>query len=266
MSCARSTERACTSTKPTPLASSERPGEGTEEHYGGTAHADVVMCTFSKSFGSLGGFVAGDDEVIDYIKHFARPLIFSASMPPATIASVRACLEIIEKEPERVQRLQAIGRKMVAGFKSLGFDVGTAETPIVPLLIGDFEKTLLFWRALFDGGVFTNPVLSPAVPPDSTLIRTSYMAIHTDEELDRILEVAGKAGKELGILPGEAQKNSLSRCRKPLRRGSCSWKTPRLRNLSWRWESMDSTLRRETTPSALRMSALSVAAAASRSL
>jgi 8-amino-7-oxononanoate synthase len=176
-------------------------GKGTEEHYGVAGLADVVMCTFSKSFGSLGGFVAGDDEVIDYIKHFARPLIFSASMPPATIASVKACLEIIEKEPERVQRLQTIGHKMVKGFKALGFNVGTAETPIVPLLIGEFEKTLLFWRSLFDGGVFTNPVLSPAVPPDKSLIRTSYMAIHTDEELDRILEVAGKAGKELGILP-----------------------------------------------------------------
>jgi 8-amino-7-oxononanoate synthase len=175
-------------------------GRGTEEHYGVSQHADIVMCTFSKSFGALGGFVAGDTDVIDYIKHMARPLIFSAAMPPATIAATRACLEIIEKEPERVQRLKAIGRKMVAGFKSLGFNVGTAETPIVPLLIGDMEKTLLFWRALFDGGVFTNPVISPAVPPDSTLIRTSYMAIHTDEECDRILEISGKAGKKLGII------------------------------------------------------------------
>lgn len=175
-------------------------GRGTEEHYGVKDNTDIVMCTFSKSFGSLGGFIAGEDKVIDYIKHFARPLLFAASMPPATIASVSACLDIIEKEPERVQRLQEIGRKMVAGFKALGFDVGRAETPIVPLLVRDFEKTLLFWRALFDGGVFTNPVLSPAVPPDSTLIRTSYMAIHTDEELDTILSVAGEAGKKLGII------------------------------------------------------------------
>ena len=175
-------------------------GRGTEEHFGVTNQADVVMCTFSKSFGSLGGFVAGDDDVIDYIRHMARSLIFSASMPPATIASVGACLEIIEKEPERIHRLQAIGHKMVAGFKAMGFDVGSAETPIVPLRIGDMEKTLLLWRALFDGGVFTNPVLSPAVPPDSNLIRTSYMAIHTDQELDRILEVAGAAGKKLGII------------------------------------------------------------------
>ncbi len=175
-------------------------GRGTEEHYGVNGHADVVMCTFSKSFASLGGFVAGDEDVIDYIKHQARPLIFSASMPPATIASVGACLDIIEREPERVKRLQNIGCKMVNGFKALGFNVGTAETPIVPLLIGDMEKTLLFWRALFDGGVFTNPVLSPAVPPDSTLIRTSYMAIHTDQECDQILAVAGEAGKKLGII------------------------------------------------------------------
>jgi len=175
-------------------------GRGTEEHYGVKDHADIIMCTFSKSFGSLGGFVAGDHDVIDFIKHQARPLIFSASMPPATIASVSASLEIIEKEPERVRRLQEIGRRMIAGYKSLGFNVGVTETPIVPLLIGDMEKTVLFWKELFDGGVFTNPVLSPAVPPDSTLIRTSYMAIHTDEECERILEIAGKAGKKFGIL------------------------------------------------------------------
>jgi 8-amino-7-oxononanoate synthase len=175
-------------------------GRGTEEHYGVKNGADIVMCTFSKSFGSLGGFVAGDHDVVDFIKHQARSLIFSASMPPATIASTGACLKIIEEEPERVLRLQAIGRRMIAGYKSLGFNVGVTETPIVPLLIGDLEKTILFWRALFDGGVFTNPVLSPAVPPDSTLIRTSYMAIHTDDECDQILEVAGKAGRKFGIL------------------------------------------------------------------
>jgi 8-amino-7-oxononanoate synthase len=175
-------------------------GKGTREHYGGKDYADVVMCTFSKSFGALGGFLAGDEEVIEYVKHFARPLIFAASMPPATIAAVSTSLDIMEEEPERVERLQKIGKKMVAGFKSLGYNVGTSETPIVPLIIGDMEKTFALWWALFDGGVFTNPVLSPAVPPDSTLIRTSYMAIHKDEELDRILEVAEKAGKALGII------------------------------------------------------------------
>jgi 8-amino-7-oxononanoate synthase len=175
-------------------------GRGTEEHYENKALADIVMCTFSKSFGALGGFLAGDEDVIEYIKHFARPFIFAASMPPATIAAVMAALEIIETEPELVQRLQAIGGKMVAGFKSLGYNVGAAETPIVPLIIGDMEKTFNLWWALFNGGVFTNPVVSPAVPPDSCLIRTSYMAIHTDEELDKILEVAGREGKKLGII------------------------------------------------------------------
>jgi 8-amino-7-oxononanoate synthase len=175
-------------------------GRGCEEHYGMPGAADVLMCTFSKSFGSLGGFVAGDELVIDYIKHAARPLIFSASMPPATIASVMKALEIIEREPEIVRRVQANGRKMVAGFKSLGFHVGVAETPIVPLIIGDFHMTLAFWRALFDGGVFTNPVIPPATAPDAALIRTSYMAIHTDSELDQILEISGKAGKALGII------------------------------------------------------------------
>jgi 7-keto-8-aminopelargonate synthetase-like enzyme len=121
-------------------------------------------------------------------------------MPPATIASVTKALEIIEREPEIVRRVQANGRKMVAGFKSLGFRVGVAETPIVPLIIGDFHKTLLFWRALFDGGVFTNPVVPPATAPDAALIRTSYMAIHTDAELDQILGIAKKAGKALGII------------------------------------------------------------------
>lgn len=175
-------------------------GRGCEEHYAMPGAADILMCTFSKSFGSLGGFVAGDELVIDYVKHASRPLIFSASMPPATIASVMKALEIIEQEPEIVRRVQANGRKMVAGFKSLGFHVGVAETPIVPLIIGDFMKTLAFWRALFDGGVFTNPVVPPATAPDAALIRTSYMAIHTDAELDQILDVAGKAGKALGII------------------------------------------------------------------
>ncbi len=175
-------------------------GRGTEEYYGKKALADIVMCTFSKSFGALGGFLAGEEDVIEYIKHMARPYIFAASMPPATIASVRAALDIIESEPERVHRLQAIGKKMVAGFKSLGYDVGTAETPIVPLIIRDMEKTFNLWWALFNNGVFANPVVSPAVPPDSCLIRTSYMAIHTDDELDKILEVAGREGKKLGII------------------------------------------------------------------
>jgi len=175
-------------------------GRGTTEHHSDTDLADIVMCTFSKSFGSIGGFVAGEADVIDYIKHFARPLIFSASMPPANVAAAMKALEIIQEEPERVQRLQEIGRRMREGFKSLGFDIGTSETPVVPLIIRNNEKTFLFWKYLYENGVYVNPVISPAVPPNRALIRTSYMAIHEDDDLDRILELSHKGGKQFGII------------------------------------------------------------------
>jgi 8-amino-7-oxononanoate synthase len=175
-------------------------GRGTCEHYGDNTLADIVMCTFSKSFGSIGGFIAGEAEVVDYVKHFARSLIFSASMPPANIAAAIAALEIMEQEPERVARLQEIAEKMIKGFSDLGFNVGTAETPIVPLVIGDNDKTFLFWKNLFERGVYVNPVISPAVPPNRSLIRTSFMAIHEDDELDTILEIAGEEGTKLGII------------------------------------------------------------------
>ena len=175
-------------------------GRGTEEHYGLGKCADLLMGTFSKSFGAIGGFVAGEEVVIDYIKHFARPLIFTASMPPPMIAAVKATLEIMEKEPEHTKRLQTIAAMMVREFKTLGFDVGVAETPIIPLVIGDIEKTFTFWKVLFDNGVYANPVISPAVPPDRSIIRTSYMAIHKDEELEQVLEICKKAGKQLGII------------------------------------------------------------------
>jgi 8-amino-7-oxononanoate synthase len=175
-------------------------GRGTEEHYGVRGVADLVMGTFSKSFGSIGGFVAGDAVVIDYIKHFARPLIFSASMPPANIAAVMAALTIIESEPEHTRRLQEIAAFMIAGFKSLGFNVGVAETAVIPLIIGDSAQTFLFWKALFENGIYANPVVSPAVPPGRSLIRTSYMSIHTDEELEQVLEITAREGKRLGII------------------------------------------------------------------
>jgi 7-keto-8-aminopelargonate synthetase-like enzyme len=175
-------------------------GRGTVEHFNGVAKPDIMMCTFSKALASIGGFVAGSARVIDYIKHFARPLIFSASMPPATIGAALKALEIIEQEPQRVLRLQAIARKMLDGFSSMGFEIGTAETPIVPLHIGDNQKTFLFWKALFERGVYVNPVIAPAVPPNGALIRTSFMAVHTDEELDTILEISEEEGKRLGII------------------------------------------------------------------
>jgi 8-amino-7-oxononanoate synthase len=175
-------------------------GRGTLEHFGDHSLADIIMCTFSKAFGSIGGFVAGDRKVIDYIKHFARPLMFSASMPPANIVAALTALEIIKQEPERVQRLQKIGRKMAKGFTELGFDTGNTTTPIIPLVIGENEKTFRFWKLLFEMGVYVNPVISPAVPPNRAMIRTSFMATHTDSELDEILEIVEKAGKETGLI------------------------------------------------------------------
>jgi 7-keto-8-aminopelargonate synthetase-like enzyme len=177
-------------------------GRGTTEHYGDSGLTDLLMCTFSKSFASIGGFVAGDAPVVDYIKHFARPLIFTASMPPASIAAVMASLKIIEEEPQHVQRLQAIARRMLKGFRDLGYDIGLAETPVIPLIVGPMDKTFALWRAFLASGVYTNPVVPPAVPPNRCLIRTSYMATHTDEDLDRVLEIAGEAGRKLGIIPG----------------------------------------------------------------
>ncbi|RLD33223.1 MAG: 8-amino-7-oxononanoate synthase, partial [Bacteroidetes bacterium] len=175
-------------------------GRGTTEHFNNSAFADVMMCTFSKSFGSIGGFVAGDAKVIDYIKHFARPLMFSASMPPANIVAASTALEIIKQEPERVQRLQQIGRKMAKGFSDMGFDTGSTTTPIVPLVIGDNEKAFIFWKTLFEKGVYVNPVITPAVPPNRAMIRTSYMSTHTDAELNQILEIIGDTGKALGLI------------------------------------------------------------------
>jgi 8-amino-7-oxononanoate synthase len=177
-------------------------GRGTTEHYGSNGLTDLLMCTFSKSFASIGGFVAGDAPVVDYIKHFARPLIFTASMPPANIAAVMATLDIIEREPHHVERLQAIARKMLQGFRDLGYDIGVAETPIIPLIVGPMDKTFALWRAFLDGGVYTNPVVPPATPPNRCLLRTSYMASHTDADLGRILEIAGEAGRKLGITRG----------------------------------------------------------------
>ncbi|MCK5673735.1 MAG: pyridoxal phosphate-dependent aminotransferase family protein [Spirochaetales bacterium] len=175
-------------------------GRGTTEHFNNSAFADVMMCTFSKSFGSIGGFVAGDSKIIDYIKHFARPLMFSASMPPANIVAASTALEIIKKEPERVQRLQQIGRKMAKGFSDMGFDTGSTTTPIVPLVIGDNEKAFIFWKTLFEKGVYVNPVITPAVPPNRAMIRTSFMSTHTDTELNQILEIIGDTGKALGLI------------------------------------------------------------------
>jgi len=175
-------------------------GAGTAEHFGLQNRVDLTMGTFSKSFASQGGFVAGKHEVIDYIKHFGRALIFSASITPASAAAVLAALDIIESEPERRENLWKNAFRMQRELKTLGFDTGATATPIIPILVGEDMECFAFWKALFDNGVFTNPVVSPAVPPGGAMIRTSYTATHTDTHLDRVLEVLAKVGREKGLI------------------------------------------------------------------
>jgi 8-amino-7-oxononanoate synthase len=175
-------------------------GAGTAEHFGLTDQVDLTMGTFSKSFASLGGFVAGDAKVIDYIKHTARSLIFSASIPPSNAAAVIAALDIIESEPERRENLWKNARRMKKEFDTLGFNTGQSATPIVPIAVGNDMDAFVFWKELFDNGVFTNPVVSPAVPPGQAMIRTSYTATHTDEQLDQVVEVISKVGRAHGLI------------------------------------------------------------------
>lgn len=175
-------------------------GRGTAAHLGVTDRVDLIMSTFSKSFASLGGFIAGDEQVVHYIKHHARSLIFSASIPAANAAAALAALQIMREEPERVARLTAIGDRMRRELKGMGFNIGNSVSPIIPIFIGDNPRTLMAWRALFDAGVFVNPILSPAVPEGMELLRTSYMASHTDEQIDRVLTVYCEVGKQLGLI------------------------------------------------------------------
>lgn len=175
-------------------------GHGTAAHYNMTKDVDLIMSTFSKSFASLGGFVAGDEDVVHYIKHHARSLIFSASIPPANAAAALAALHVMRDEPERVTRLDAIAKKMREGYHQLGFNTGASVTPVIPIIIGDDETTFLAWKKLFDKGVFVNPVISPATPAGRQLLRTSYMATHTDEQLDKVLDVFEQVGKELHLI------------------------------------------------------------------
>jgi 8-amino-7-oxononanoate synthase len=175
-------------------------GRGTAAHLGVTKQVDLIMSTFSKSFASLGGFIAGDEPIIHYIKHHARSLIFSASIPAANAAAALAALKIMREEPERVKRLDAIGARMRQELTGMGFNIGNSVSPIIPILIGDNPRTLLAWKTLFEAGVFVNPILSPAVPPGMELLRTSYMASHTDEQIDRVLQIYCDVGKQLGLI------------------------------------------------------------------
>jgi 8-amino-7-oxononanoate synthase len=175
-------------------------GGGTAEHFGMQDRVDLTMVTFSKSFASIGGAVAGPESVIHYLKHHARALIFSASMPPSAVATVLACLDVMEQEPERRERLWANADYLRNGLKSLGFDTVSSETPIIPIVSGNMEETFIFWKMLFDAGVFTNPVLPPAVPEHSCRLRTSVMATHTTDQLDQVLDAFTRVSRQLGEL------------------------------------------------------------------
>lgn len=172
-------------------------GAGAMDHYGMKGKADLIMGTFSKSFACVGGFIAGDEAVIHYLRHHSRSLMFSAAMPPGAVATVAACLDIIKNEPERRTRLAENARYLRDGIRALGYETGPTETPIVPVIIGSLDKTLAFWRLVMDEGIFTNAVVPPAVPPNACRLRTSCTATHTREQLDQVLEAFRRVGRKL---------------------------------------------------------------------
>jgi len=175
-------------------------GEGTAAHFGLTDEVDLIAGTFSKSLASIGGFVAGSENVIHFLRHHSRPLIFTASLPPSNTAGVLAALEVMRREPDRRTRLWANTHRLQEGMRSLGYNIGESETPILPVLIGPMETTFIFWRKLFDAGVFTNPVMPPAVPASQCRLRTSLMATHTFDQIDFCLDQFSRIGRELGVI------------------------------------------------------------------
>jgi 8-amino-7-oxononanoate synthase len=176
-------------------------GRGTAYQFGMSDDVDLIMGTFSKSFASIGGFIAGSEEVIHYIQHHARSLIFSASLPAPNAAAVLAALDIIETEPQHVERAWENADYMRANLRQLGFNTGQSTTPIIPVIIGEQFLTGITWAALIEEGVYTNPVIPPATPPNACLLRTSYMATHTREHLDRALACFKTVGERLDLIP-----------------------------------------------------------------
>jgi 8-amino-7-oxononanoate synthase len=175
-------------------------GRGTAEHFHVEDEVDMIMGTYSKSLAAIGGFIVASKKVANYVKHLSRSLIFSASLAPALVAAVSAALDVIQEEPELRERLWHNTHKMLKGFKELGFDTGNSKTPIIPIVIGDRMKTFQMCGLLHEYGIFVNPTISPAVPPGRELLRTSYMATHTEEQLDRILDAFERAGRQLGVI------------------------------------------------------------------
>lgn len=175
-------------------------GRGTANHFGLTDKVDLIMGTFSKSFGSLGGFIAADSDTINYLKHNARSLIFSASMPPSNVAAVSKAIDIMLEEPERIQHLWDVSNYARQQFKDRGFDTGQSETPIIPLFVRSSEKAFWLCTRLLDDGIFVTPVIAPAVPENDVLIRFALMATHTFEQVDEAVDKITKAFKEIGVL------------------------------------------------------------------
>lgn len=175
-------------------------GRGTASHFGLVERTDLTMGTFSKSLASLGGFVAGPERVLNYLKHHSPALIFSASPTPASVAAALTSLDILQQEPWRIEKLIANADKMRAGFKAMGLNVIDSRTGIVPVVIGEVDLTMIFWRKLYDKGVFVNAFVPPGVPPTLSMLRTSYMATHEDHHLDTLLSVFHDVALELGVI------------------------------------------------------------------
>ncbi|HTR78864.1 MAG TPA: aminotransferase class I/II-fold pyridoxal phosphate-dependent enzyme [Gemmatimonadaceae bacterium] len=172
-------------------------GAGTARHFGLDDEVDLIVATFSKSLASVGGVVAGPEPVVHWIRHHARSLIFTASMPPASVGGVLAALDVLEQEPDRRERLWANTRRVADGLRAMGLDVGVTETPIIPVHIGEMFHALHVWRTLFDNGVFTHPIIPPAVPTNGCRIRVSMSAEHTDDQVDRVLDAFSLVARDL---------------------------------------------------------------------
>ena len=175
-------------------------GRGTAARFGVTDDVDLIVGTFSKSFASIGGFVAGDEATLHWIQHLARSLIFSASLPAPNVAAALAALDVMEREPERVTRVNEIAERMRERYRDLGLDIGDSRTPIIPICIGDSLKAMQVWRSLFDAGVYVNVAIPPAVPAGQAILRTSYMATHTDDQMDRVIDAFNTVGEEHGLI------------------------------------------------------------------
>jgi 8-amino-7-oxononanoate synthase len=177
-----------------------RGGRGTGHHFGMEKDVDLIVGTFSKSLASIGGFIAGSSDVIEWTKHFGRPGVFSASLPPASVMAATTALEVLMEEPEMVDKLNANGKLLRDGLREAGFDIGPTVTPIVPIVVGDERKMVGFWKELLAKGVYTNAVIMPAVPKGASILRTSCMATHSEDQIKTAVELMSELGRQHGII------------------------------------------------------------------